>query len=187
MTTLDSNYGKRTQISDYVEINGTVRLPRGGQARGGVSTGRLHTETCFIIDSPQALLNCDNKPPFKPDWKALVAYPLPWWGLQVGATFANTTGNEIAASWTAPASAVQGLGRPLASGANGTVVVPLIAPGTQYSDRRTQLDSRELRRAEGARKTPTPARPPDRRAAGRADKMTKPRRRRRTRSQRGPN
>ena len=146
LTTLDSNYGKRTQISDYVEINGTVRLPRGGQARGGVSTGRLHTETCFTIDSPQALLNCDNRPPFKPDWKALVVYPLPWWGLQVGATFANTTGNEIAASWTAPASAVQGLGRPLASGANATVVVPLIPPGTQYSDRRTQLDSRITKR-----------------------------------------
>ena len=46
----------------------------------------------------------------------------------------------------AAASAVQGLGRPLASGANGTVVVPLIPPGTQYSDRRTQLDSRVTKR-----------------------------------------
>jgi len=138
--TLENNYGERRQVSDFVEVNGNVRLPSGVQVRGGVSTGRVATNACFVIDSPQQLLNCEIRPPFQPDWKALAVVPLPWWGLQVGATFANTAGSEITASWVAPGSAVQGLGRPLSSGANATVTVPLIKPGTMYADRITRFD-----------------------------------------------
>jgi hypothetical protein len=155
--TLEKNFGERSQVSDYVEMNGNVRLPTGIQVRGGVSLGRVATNTCFVgaapsagsanvIDSPQQLLNCDNRPPFQPDWKALAVVPLPWWDLQLGTTFANTSGSEITASWVGPASAVQGLGRPLSSGANATVTVPLIEPGTMYSDRITRVDLRVTKR-----------------------------------------
>jgi hypothetical protein len=145
-TTLEKNFGERTQVSDFVEVNGNARLRSGIQIRGGVSVGRVATNSCFVVDSPQALLNCDVKPPFRPDWKALAVIPLPWWGLQVGATLQNTSGNEITASWVAPASAVLGLGRELASGANGTVTVPLIKPGTMFAERVTRVDGRVTKR-----------------------------------------
>ncbi len=144
--TLEKNFGERSQVSDYVEMNGNVRLPSGIQVRGGVSIGRVSNDACFVIDSPQALLHCNTTPPFQPDWKALAVVPLPWWDLQLGTTFSNTTGAEITASWVAPASAVQGLGRPLSSGANATVTVPLIQPGTTYADRVNRLDLRVTKR-----------------------------------------
>jgi hypothetical protein len=115
--------------------------------QGGTSTGRIKTNSCFVIDSPQALLFCDVSPPFQTQIKASGTYPLPWWGLKTSASYQSLPGPQITASWAAPASAVTGLGRPL-SGSQTSVTVPLVKPGTMYGERLHQVDvrvSKEIR------------------------------------------
>jgi hypothetical protein len=84
-------------------------------------------------------LYCHVQPPFQPDWKGLVSYPLPWWGITTSATFQNRPGPPILANYTVTSASVQNLGRPLSL---GSATVPLIAPGTLYGDRLTQVDVR---------------------------------------------
>ena len=70
-------------------------------------------------------------------------YPLPWWGIQTSATFQSLPGPQITASRVyTNAEILPSLGRNLGSGANGTVTVPLIDPGTMYGDRLNQVDFR---------------------------------------------
>jgi hypothetical protein len=152
----DRAFGKTTDTFDGVDVNVGARLPRSITLQGGFSTGRAPTtyngggtgnvtgsavKRCFVVDSPQELLHCDLKTPFLTDVKFLAAYPLPWWGLETSITVQSSPGSQILASYAAPASAVTGLGRPLAGGAR-TVTVPLIQPGTVYSDRVNQVDVR---------------------------------------------
>jgi hypothetical protein len=136
-----SDFGKQTRIYDGVDVTANVRLPGGIAMQGGASTGRTKTNGCFVIDSPQALLFCDVRPPMEMQLKGSVVYPLPWWGLQTSAAYQSHPGPEITASWSAPASAVTGLGRSLSGGAR-TVTVPLVAPGTTYGERMNQIDFR---------------------------------------------
>jgi hypothetical protein len=80
--------------------------------------------------------------------KALVVYPLPWWGLQTSATYQGLPGPQILANATiANASIAPSLGRSLsacpATGAcTATVSVSLIPPGTVYGDRLQEVDFR---------------------------------------------
>ncbi len=141
--TLSKNFGKQTEIYDGVDVSVNARLPQGIVVQGGTSTGRVKTESCFVVDSPQALLNCEVTPPFMTQVKLLGIYPIPFWGLQASATFQSLPGPQITASYTATnAQIAPSLGRNLASGANGTATVPLIAPGTMYGGRLNQLDFR---------------------------------------------
>ena len=71
--------------------------------------------------------------------KAFASYPLPWFGLNASATLQNRPGPQILARWTVTSSQVQNLGRPLGVGSAGA---QLIAPGTTYGDRVTQVDVR---------------------------------------------
>jgi hypothetical protein len=69
-------------------------------------------------------------------------YQLPWWGLQVSGALQSVPGPEISAS-TYPATNAQiapSLGRNLSSGANGTVTLPMMQPGTVYGDPTNKLD-----------------------------------------------
>ena len=96
------------------------------------------------IDSPQALLNCDTKPPFQPNIRFSGSYPLPL-GFNVGAVFSNIPGAQITASYSATnAQILPSLGRFVSASPSATFLttVPLIAPGTQYADRQQQLDLR---------------------------------------------
>jgi hypothetical protein len=71
--------------------------------------------------------------------KGFASYPLPWWGLNASATLQNRPGPQISASYTVTAAQVQNLGRPLGT---STATTALIAPGTMYGSRVTQLDAR---------------------------------------------
>jgi NAD(P)-dependent dehydrogenase (short-subunit alcohol dehydrogenase family) len=63
--------------------------------------------------------------------------------LQVSATLQNLPGPELQANYTASnAQVVPTLGRSLAAGANATVTVNLVKPGTMYGPRLNQLDLR---------------------------------------------
>ena len=67
--------------------------------------------------------------------------PLPG-GVTMSLTYQNLAGQEIRADYTATlAQIAPSLGRALSGGAR-TVSIPIIAPYSQYEDRRTQLDLR---------------------------------------------
>jgi hypothetical protein len=135
-----STFGTTTEIFNGVDVSVNARLPRGVVASGGASIGRVATNNCFVVDSPQALLNCDVTPPFQPNVKGLAVYPLPWWGLQTSATFQSLPGPQITASRAyTRAEVFSSLGRNLQS---ATANVPLIAPGTMYAARLYQVDYR---------------------------------------------
>jgi hypothetical protein len=142
-----SHYGTQIQTYDGFDITGNARLAGGVIVSGGVDTGRTHTSTCFVIDSPGALRFCDVNPPFQPNISLLGSYPLPWWGIITSATYRDYPGVAIAANYLATnAQIFPSLGRNLSSGANGTVSVPLIAPSTEFGDRQRQIDVRLTKR-----------------------------------------
>jgi len=101
-------------------------LPFGSTAVAGAAT------------TPSSLY-CHVSPPFQADVKALATYPLPWFGLNASATLQNRPGPQILARYTVTSAQVQNLGRPLGV---GTAATQLIAPGTTYGDRVTQVDVR---------------------------------------------
>jgi hypothetical protein len=154
---LASHYGTATEVYNGVDLSINARLPKGIVLSGGPSIGRVETNYCFAVDSPQGtgtppaqgatsaagFLYCDVKPPFQPNVKLIGVYPLPWWDVQLAATFQSLPGPQITASRTyTNAEILPSLGRNLATGAAGTASVPLIQPGTMYDERLYQLDFR---------------------------------------------
>ncbi len=136
-----SKFGEMTEVFNGVDVSATARLPHGILFSGGTATGRTRTNNCFVVDSPQQLLDCNVVPPFQTQLKGYVVYPLPWWGLQTSAAFQRLPGPQILANYTATnAQIAPSLGRNLSSGVNGTATnIPLIAPGTMYGDAMNQL------------------------------------------------
>jgi hypothetical protein len=146
LVTFASNFGKQTDVYNGVDIGADLRLPRGGMLAAGLSSGHEKTNNCFVINSPQQLLNCAVSPPFLTSVKLQGAYPLVW-GVQAAATFQSNPGPNITASYTATNAQIQGsLGRNLAAGANGTATAPLVPPGVLYGDRANQVDVRLSKR-----------------------------------------
>jgi hypothetical protein len=142
-------FGEQTQVSDFFSLTLDSRLASRVQLGGGVDTGRIVTDQCFVIDSPQRLLDCRVSTPFASQTQVKVygSYPLPA-DFTVSGTFQNLPGPEILANWPAPNSAIApSLGRNLAAcgtrtPCTATATVPLMRPQTEFEDRRTQLDLR---------------------------------------------
>ena len=161
LVTKASNFGDVSDVYTGVDASVTARLNRGGMVSGGVSVGRQITDVCGIIESanpgsnaasssgnvgapgaalasyPSSLF-CRVEPSYQADVKAMVSYPLPWWGLTASATLQNRTGPEILSSYVVNSSQTT-LGRPLSL---GTAITHLIAPATQFGDRVNQMDVR---------------------------------------------
>jgi hypothetical protein len=142
--TLSENFGEQKEIYNGVDVTLNARLQNGIVVSGGTSTGRVLTDNCYIVDSPQEMLNCEVAPPFQTQVKLLGVVPLPW-DLQAAATFQSLPGPEITASYTATvAEILPSLGRVTAS--RGPISgIPLVAPGTMYTDRLNQVDVRMSR------------------------------------------
>ena len=82
------------QVFNGVDLTSSARLPHGIVASGGVSIGRTRTNDCgdasnlsfafasatgsTSIVAPRTSAFCDVRPPFQPNVKVLVVYPLPW-------------------------------------------------------------------------------------------------------------
>ena len=160
-----SNFGDVSDVYTGYDFNANARLPRGGVVSGGASIGHEVTDICQVagqasvtyagvagvlassagtlaalVGTPSTLY-CHVEPPFQADVKGFVTYPLPWFGLNASATMQNRAGPQITASYTITAAQVQNLGRPLGGGAT-TATTALIAPGTLYGARVTQVDFR---------------------------------------------
>jgi Carboxypeptidase regulatory-like domain/TonB-dependent Receptor Plug Domain len=168
--TASAHYGDLKDIYNGVDIAAQFRLPNGTLLAGGTSTGREQTSNCFVIDNPGGNTPtitsgatvptggvapsfgfsswradwCDVKPPFQTQLKLFGSYPLPWYGIQVSWNYQSLPGPELSfASIVLTNDDVRAsLGRNLSSGANGTVTLPLMQPGTVYGDRWSKLDTR---------------------------------------------
>jgi hypothetical protein len=78
-----------------------------------------------------------------PNIKFMTVYPIPFQDLQFSATWQSTPGPEITASYAATnAEIAPSLGRDLAAGRNGTVLVDLMPKGMLYGERMNQVDLR---------------------------------------------
>ena len=158
VVTSAANFGNVEDVFTGLDATLTARLPNGGVASGGFSTGRERTDFCDVapkasigsnaattagrvgestVSAYPSALYCSVTPPYQADWKALVSYPLPW-GMNASATWQNRPGPQVLANYVATTSETT-LGRPLTQ---GTTTVNFIAPGTQYGDRLNQVDVR---------------------------------------------
>ena len=86
---------RKTRVYNGVDLTTNLRFGQGGQLSGGVSIGRMVTDNCVVVDTPQ-----DARPGFcrtaRPwgaatDVKLLVVYPLPY-DIQVGASYTTSRG-----------------------------------------------------------------------------------------------
>jgi carboxypeptidase family protein len=170
LITQSSHYGKQSEVFDGIDVTLTARFGRGGQAQGGLSTGRTVTDNCLLVDSPSTVVagtpagamltvpTQDARPGFcriSQPWAAAtqvkfaVVYPLPW-HLQTSALYQNAPGFPIAASYVATNAEIKtSLGRNLAAcpsqtaaTCNQTVTIDLIPLNTMFDDRIQQLDLR---------------------------------------------
>ena len=58
------DFGDQTQVSDFVTLAAESRFASGARFGGGIDIGRTVTDNCFVVDSPQQLVNCHVAPPF---------------------------------------------------------------------------------------------------------------------------
>ena len=141
--------GSNCSTSDSLGFNVNTRFGPGISLSGGVDTGRTVIDNCFVVDSPQQRLNCHTVLPFsaQTQYKILGSLPLPH-DITVSGTFQNVAGAPYEANWAAPNSVIApSLGRNLAACGTrvvctATATVQLIAPLTEFMDRRTQIDMR---------------------------------------------
>jgi hypothetical protein len=95
---LEETFGKRLQVYDGFDLTGQARLRGGINISGGLNTGRTHTNTCFVVDSPGAMRFCDTQPPFQPNMSFVGVVPLPWYGLSTAFTYRDYPGYQITAT-----------------------------------------------------------------------------------------
>ena len=164
VTNASDYYGKDAQVtcvsnaglaniacgkSDFFGVRVDTRFQRGIRLGGGVDTGRTVNGNCFVVDSPQQLLNCREVIPYKAQTQIKIfgSYPLPA-GLVVSGTLQNMPGVPLEANYSVPNSEIApSLGRNLAACGTSavctsTAVVPLYPTWTRFEPRRTQLDLR---------------------------------------------
>ena len=136
-------FGEFESRNDFFNIAFDARLPHGIRLGGGADTGRSVADNCFVVDSPQELVNCRVVTPFKAQtqFKAHGVFPLPA-GFVTSFAYQNLSGPTYNATYVATAAEIIGLGRPLSGGATTVSNIPLVAPQTLFEDRVVRLDLR---------------------------------------------
>jgi hypothetical protein len=150
--TRSNEYGDQKEIYNGVDVNFQLRLKDRAQLGGGWNIGNAvqlgttaggnassGTNTCYVIDSPQQLFNCEVDVPYQSRVKINGSYEFPW-GIQVAAVAQSNPGANYSANRTFTNAELQGLGRNL-SGAT-TVTVPLVKPLSLFGPRINQIDLR---------------------------------------------
>ena len=141
--------GKNCGTSDFFGLSIDTRLASGAQLGGGFDTGQTNINSCFVIDSPQELFNCDVNVPYEAhhNFKLYGSYPLPY-DISISGAFRSVAGKPIDADWRAPNSAITpSLGRNLSACGTSTVctktaAIQLLEPYSLFLDRRNLLDLR---------------------------------------------
>ena len=140
---LSDNFGTFDSHNDFVNVTINARFDNGATLGGGVDTGRTVLDRCFVVDSPEELLNCRVETPFgaQTQLKLFGSYPLPW-DMAVSGAYQDLSGPMFEATYQASNAEVeQALGRPLSGGARAKEI-PLVAPQTLFEDRIRRLDLR---------------------------------------------
>jgi len=166
------DFGKQQHHWNGVDFSVDARLRNGLFLQGGLSTGKQMTDNCDIIDDvpealtvgaaagipPQATATgagtitpasyCHQETPFLTQYKGLVSYNLPWYGIRVSGTLQSLPGPQIVATniYNNTATNAAGfwqsrttLGRPFT---NAQANINIIEPGSEYGDRLNQIDLR---------------------------------------------
>ncbi len=138
-----SDFGEFGLAHHFFNLTIDGRLQNGIQMGGGFDTGRSVQDQCFVVDSPQQLLNCRITTPFEAQtqFKVFGSVPLPG-DVVASATYQNLSGPSYNANYAYTTAEIEtSLGRPLAGGRR-TAVVPLVAPQTLFDARIKRLDVR---------------------------------------------
>ena len=137
-----ANFGERSEVFHGVDIAINARFGDGGFLRGGVSTGRTVEDNCTVIDSPEQTRFCKETLPWSAQTqvKLSTVYPLPWWDIQLSATYQHLPGIPVQATFVARnADAAPSLGRNLSG---GSATISLLEPNTLFEDGLNQVDLR---------------------------------------------
>jgi hypothetical protein len=133
-----------------VDFEVKAKFGQGGLLQGGVSLGRTITDSCFVVDSPQALYQCHVVVPIEGNAQVKFSgsYPLPY-GIELSGVYQNLAGPAIQAEVTfANAQIAPSLGRNLSAcpaptgPCNATVALNVLEPNAAYGGRIQQLDFR---------------------------------------------
>jgi hypothetical protein len=147
LDTTSTDHSKTRRDYTGLEVNATVRLPRGGTLIGGWAGDRTINVTCENPD-PNLGYNCDQSQfdiPLRSDFKFVGTYPVGF-GVQLGAVLQSYAGAAVPVSWSVPASVFPGGRRTQAVTLQTTVVgtgytgSSLSDPGSTYLPRWNQLD-----------------------------------------------
>ena len=155
-----NNFGGVEDVYDGFDFDANARLGRGIILSGGVSIGRERTNSCNLANdlslvfqsgvgagtgsgggilAPRTSAYCDVHPPFQPNVKGQLTYPIPG-GILGSLTFQSLAGAQINAQYpltnTTPGLT---LGRTFTSVPPTVDIVP---PGTVYLERIYQTDIR---------------------------------------------
>ena len=150
VNTRASNFGDgKKRTSDFVTVSFDSRFDTGAILGGSLDVGRTVDNLCYVVDSPQQLLNCRVERPFGEQTQLKLHWSLPLPGDFIASgVFQNTSGRGYDANFRVSNDEIApSLGRNLAACGtrtvcSATVVVPLIAPGTQREPRVNSLDLR---------------------------------------------
>ena len=153
--TFANNFGGIVDHYMGYDISVNARLSK-TTLQGGLNGQRRVYNTCNAsilsgttspnqVDSPESRF-CDQVTPYRPDFKMLASYSLPY-DMTVSGTYQVSSGPMITATWNAPNSIIApALGRSLSAGATATKSVQLIEPGSLYDAYQNQLDLRFSKR-----------------------------------------
>jgi hypothetical protein len=155
LVTRAKNYGDQTEVYNGVDVNFQLRIREKATLGGGWNIGNsvqlgiaaggnvsASTNSCYVIDSPQQLFNCEVDVPYQNRVKINGSYTFPL-GIQVAAVVQSNPGANYTANLAFPSATIApSLGRPLSAGANATVTVPLAKPYSLYGPRINQFDVR---------------------------------------------
>ncbi|HEY7169881.1 MAG TPA: TonB-dependent receptor [Vicinamibacterales bacterium] len=143
--TAADKYGTFSSRNDFVGATIDARLPHSIRLNGGFDTGRSVRDRCYVVDSPQDMLNCRVVTPFsaQTQYKANGVVPVKY-DVMFSFAWQNVSGPSYGANYAASnAEIIPSLGRPLSGGiATPAVAIPLVAPQTLFEDRISRLDLR---------------------------------------------
>ena len=145
---MTKHFGDQKEVYNGVDASMNWRV-QGLTLFLSTNVGRTATSSCFVIDSPQVLKDCEVTPPFMAQYKAYGVYTLPW-GVSLSGTFLAVPGLSsgggnayIGADYVATNAEIKKtLIRDLSAGANGTATVQLLSPYQLLGNYARQLDLR---------------------------------------------
>ena len=143
---------KKSRVADFFTVGFNTRFRGAVELGGSLDMGRIVDDHCFVIDSPQQMLNCRIVSPFASQTQLKMHWSVPLPGaLFVSGVFQNVSGIQYEANYRVRNDVIApSLGRNLAACGtravcSSSVRVPLIMPFTEFEPRRSLLDLRLTR------------------------------------------